>query len=224
MTKKSRTRSSSKPAALSLLLLFGVFLPACDEAAAVAILVSGPPKNEALFELDKRKTTTILVEDGSEQQPISRAHRASIAKVAEELLVKKADLKDMVSGASALRAASGDRNGKRLTISEIGRSLKADVVIHVFVKRLSITPDGATLQPVVDMDVRVVDARTGQRLWPLSQGPHRVRARQGAKPSTLPPPSKRGGLESEAARWAGHVVAELFYKHDAATAANKRRP
>lgn len=218
MTKKFPTTSATS---LLALLLVGFFSIGCQELGAVALLISGPPKIPAAHELDKSRTTTILIEDGSRGAPIPRSLRSEMLDEAQDLLIKKADLKDIVSGESALRAARAERGGRKLSISEVGRAVESEVVIHVNMLRLGVTPDGTTHQPVVDMDVRVVDARSGRRLWPTNTPAHRVRATDTVRPGTLPPPGQRTPLAVDAARWAGRVLAELFYEHARTDAADK---
>ncbi|MEM9752008.1 MAG: hypothetical protein AAF916_01335 [Planctomycetota bacterium] len=54
----------------------------------------------------------------------------------------------------------------RMAIDRLGRELGADTVIYAKVAKAALNDDGPVLQPDSRIMVRVIDARTGQRLWP----------------------------------------------------------
>ncbi len=53
-----------------------------------------------------------------------------------------------------------------MAIDRLGRELGAEVVIYAKVANAKLNDQGAVLQPQARLMVRVVDARTGDRLWP----------------------------------------------------------
>ncbi|MEM1445908.1 MAG: hypothetical protein AAGF84_07630 [Planctomycetota bacterium] len=62
-----------------------------------------------------------------------------------------------------------DRQGDAyytLAIDRLGRELGADTVIYAKVGNAKLNDQGPVLQPESRLMVRVIDARTGQRLWP----------------------------------------------------------
>ncbi|MEM8782721.1 MAG: hypothetical protein AAGE65_07665 [Planctomycetota bacterium] len=73
----------------------------------------------------------------------------------------------MVSAAEVARFQ--DRRGEayyHLSIEALGRELNVDTVIYAKVIKARLNDQGSVLQPESRVSVRVIDARTGRRLWP----------------------------------------------------------
>lgn len=202
-----------------LILLTLLALPACDEVGTAYLIVAGPPKVPAVYELDPEATTTVLIEDRSEADLPSTA-LSELRRETDRLLIDKAKLHDIISGQSIARAAA---NGTDLPLAALGRSVGADVLIHVSLKRFAITPDGQVYQPLADFTVQVIDVDTGTRLWPAEGPPSSVRASQSSRTTLPPDPRRQTAAQVDAAKWTARVIAELFYEHPRAQAANQAR-
>src|SRR6185369_3165982 len=92
-----------------------------------------------------------------------------------------------------------------IPISEIGKSVQADVVIYATIDAFHLTPDGQTFQPGASFRVRVVDATNDKRLWPESK-PYGEIVNVSVSPKTSDLPTStasRFAAEDELARQAG---------------------
>ena len=193
-------------AVLALAIAGLLALPGCNIVGPIAILVAGPPKDEAKFELDKTKTTVIFVDDraGVLRQRIIR-DRIGIA--AEKQILAKGLVTDMIQGQLAQVAARQDRNRQLLSIAAIGRACQAEVVIYADVADYSITPDGAAYKPNAVLKIKIIDAKTEARIFPAPDAPldHYPAAtvllagRCGSRSRRGMYPSSRGGEDHKAA-------------------------
>ncbi len=227
-----RIRGGTRAAGLTGAGLAAILAAAVLGAAGCNILgpawyfIEGPPKQPAQFTLDANRPTVVFVDDTANRLP-SRALRGDIATSAEKhILAEELLLKDhLIDSRGAFQAASADRFGQQLSITEIGRSVQAEVVVYISIDEFGISPDGVTFAPVGVARVIVVDAKNDQRLWPANAGGQRIRVqlneRQGAAPT-----SRADSLQAqrELAIQIGRAAAELFYEHEAYQSAGKNEP
>ena len=223
-----RTTNSHRPAhpatvairlgAVLALAIAGLLaLPGCNIVGPIAILVAGPPKDEAKFELDKTKTTVIFIDDraGVLRQRIIR-DRIGIA--AEKQLLAKGLVTDMIQGQLAQVAARQDRNRQLLSIAAIGRACQAEVVIYADVADYSITPDGAAYKPNAVLKIKIIDAKTEARIFPGPDAPlDHYPLTVSFKDQTRPLPgsfTERVTLEQSFADQVGLALAQVFYEHE----------
>src|SRR4051794_7604017 len=177
-------------------------------------LVHGPEEEKKVYELDKDRTTVVFVDDRGNRVP-RRTLRLQIAQEAEKALLKEKVVKDMISAESALAAAGGDRYEKPTPITDIGKAIKADRVVYATVDRFSLSPDGQTLSPTVELRVKVIDAQSEARLWPEDARGYPLTVRLQAKAADLPSTAAaRQQAEDELARQTGMKLAQLFYNHE----------
>lgn len=188
----------------------------CNYVAAATYLVHGPEKTDALYAIPEGKTAVVFVDDRA-QVTRQRAVRELIAKNCEETLLAEKAVTDMVEGRLAIAAAKAEKAGKLMTIEQIGRSVKADLVIYANIEGFTLRPDGQTNQPVAVLAVKVVDSGSGERLWPgPDAGPEpyrltvRFKERSSATPATF---GEELMSEQEFAKSVGERLAQVFYKH-----------
>jgi hypothetical protein len=202
---------------MSVLLVLAAFLAGCNIVGPVVAIVHGPPKVAPAYRLDRKRTTVVFIDDRGNLMP-RRALVVHAAKAAQDALLERRVLEDMISADSALAVvAAADASGKLIDIPEIGRRLGADVVIYAVVDRFSLTPDGVVYQPTAVVRVKVIDVAEEKRLWPEEK-------REGqtltlvVPPRTEPLPSTTSGVqhaELDAADLLGRAIAQLFYEHEA---------
>lgn len=183
----------------------------CNIASAAFYILHGPDeKVPAKFTLPPDKTTVVLVDDRNNRLP-SRDLRDMIASSAGQLLLEEGAVTDLVDPRSASAAASKDRFGEPMTISEIGRSVGAATVVYVTVDSFSLSSDGQSISPVTRLRVKVIDSQTEERLWPEEQEgyPLGVQSppRQGTMQTTA---AELFTARQEAAGRAGLGIAQLF--------------
>ncbi|MEO0512603.1 MAG: hypothetical protein AAF108_06865 [Planctomycetota bacterium] len=204
-------------ASLGLLGVAGLGTAGCDEVGAVYLLVSGPPKVAPVYELDTKRTTTVLIE-ARDNAAVPESVLNEIRNGVDEILVDKVDLRDVVRGASVARAAKAAPD---FSLSDLARAVGADVIVHVRLESYAVSPDGQTFKPVAVMSVRVVDADSGEQVYPEGGEPARISASAEPKAGLLPPPGRDAEEQLAGAAWASLLIGQLFYEHQRLAAANK---
>ncbi|MEX2219017.1 MAG: hypothetical protein WD749_09680 [Phycisphaerales bacterium] len=196
-----------------LLVVTGV-VAGCNIVGPAFYLVHGPEKTKRLYELDAKRATVVFVDDRGNRVP-RRSLRLMIAQEAEKTLLKGKALEDMISADSAMAAAGNDRSDRPAPITEIGRALKADVVIYATVDQFDLSPDGATYAPAAVLRVKVIDAANDTRLWPADAAGHPLTVRMTARSRDIPTgTAARYTAEEELAKQAGMELANLFITHE----------
>ena len=202
---------------------------ACNIAGPALYLIHGPEKTPAMYTLPDDKSAVVFIDDVDSRLP-SRMTRQRIAKTAEQTLLDNKCVKDagIISSDAALAAASGERFGKQLGIAEIGEKVGAKVVIYARIENFTLSPDGATFAPTVQMRVKVVDVETKKRLFPAPESSdpgaqwHTVRydmpTQQGAVPTQLGEVQK---AEQDLADTTGLALARVFFEHESRTRTNR---
>jgi hypothetical protein len=189
----------------------------CNILGPATYFVLGPDKVPAAYELDKDKTAVIFVDDRANRIP-SRASREMIGKTAEETLLEKGVVKDMIQSRSIQAVVARERFGKPMAIAEVGRAVNADVVIYAWIDSFSMTADGQTYLPTASLRVKVIDCATTERLFPSPEAP------EAWYPFTISLPQQQGFVptsnaevakaEQDLAKWVGLSLARLFFAHD----------
>jgi len=119
-----------------------------------------------------------------------------------------------------VRASLGEDYGAT-PIATVGQQAGAKQVIHVLVRSVRLQYGGAIYQPRAEVSVRVIDAATGDRLFPAGQEQIEGANADGATVtselrSKQTQPSGRGNatlIFRELAKRIGRDVARLFYAH-----------
>ncbi|MEC9374633.1 MAG: hypothetical protein VYC34_12350 [Planctomycetota bacterium] len=218
MTRRTDTRFSSRAALLAAAALaILVAAPGCNIVAPVYLLVAGPPKVQAVTELDSSRPTVIYVDDPASTMP-RRSLRNLIAQTAEEtILQKKLIKKDLLySNTAAMRVASADRYGDPMSVVAIGRAVGAEVVISVVMETWTLSSDGATLAPRARARVKIIDAKNNARIWPPGDAAGHLLSvdlpqATGAAPETR---AELNNVQIELARVTGVGLARLFFTHE----------
>lgn len=210
----TRRLITSVPAA-ALAALFIACAAGCNIAGPALYFLHGPDKTPAVFTLDKHKSTVVFIDDRTNRIP-SRATRDLIGITAEEALLAEDVVADMVQSRKIQTVVARERYGKPLGIAEVGRAVDAKVVVYAWVDQFTLSTDGQTFAPTAALRIKVIDAESGQRLFP---GPDTdgwfafsvaVPAQQGVAPDTS---ALRQRSEQSLARYTGQSLARLFYEH-----------
>ena len=156
---------------LSTLLLCG-FVAGCNLVGAAAYKITGPPKVQPQY---KPAATPMLVLVENPRQPSAASIDADLVAryLSDELSVNHVAPLIDPARLQALRDAQGSDFAK-LSITAIGRQLGAEQVLYVQLASNSITRvvGDEGVQGSATARVRLIDAKTGQTLWPadLSNG------------------------------------------------------
>jgi hypothetical protein len=202
------------------LLLLAAAIPACNIAVPIAYAIQGPPKVDAVFEPDSKRTTVILIDDPSSKIP-RRELRLTAGQVADETLMKAKvfDSGKLVSSKSALNAARGSDQGPKLSVVDIGRRVGAEVIVYAEVTDWTLFSDGQGISPKAAVSVRVFDTLSNTRVFPEEGGYPLI--------ASLPPEaeskqSNKGVLERALAKELGLTIARALYTHDRPQLQNSR--
>lgn len=199
--------------ALAAMVLAPVALAGCNYVAPLIILIEGPPKYEPEFKLPKDRTAVVFVDDPRSQIP-RRAIRVAMIETAEQDILKKNLVKDLVSGQSALRVAQADQSAGQLSVAEVGRAVESEVVIWATVDSFTRADTARNQEPAVIFRVRVVDATDNKILWPEDSAGHRLvvtlTPRIGAVASDAGASTQ---AELKLGQNAGIALGQLFYEH-----------
>ncbi|MCA9279529.1 MAG: hypothetical protein H6815_01135 [Phycisphaeraceae bacterium] len=192
----------------------------CNWVGAGYLLIHGGPKNPRVYELDKKRTTVLVIEDPRGSIP-RRTLRYEIAERAVADMLDQGLVENMISARSALDAVAAEDPSSRKTIAELGQALGADVVVWVGVESFSLSPDGQTFQPSSSVRMRVIDVTEDAVLYPSDdmKGYPLVVA---PPPNTGDIPTTRSAMnqaERELAVLTGRAIAELFYEKERSRAA-----
>jgi len=203
--------------AVLLLLITAMALlpsPGCNVITPVAYAIHGPGKVEPQFTLDETLRTVIFVDDPSSRITQRRLRYAIAKKTTDELLAKRI-LVDMIDPRGILTAASNEQYGQQMSISELGRSVDADIVIYAVVTDFSMTPEVGAYLPRASMRVKIIDTRGDERVWPPDERGYIMNVQIPQRPGTGPRTTgDRVEIEQTLANRAGLGLAQLFYKHE----------
>ncbi len=208
-------------AGIALGMLIGMLGSAgCNIVAPIGVLLHGPEKVPAQFTLPRERSIVVFVDDRLSRLP-RRPLRTTIAdQITSKLLENK--LSDSIIDSRAAEAAvQREKPSEPMSVTEIGRSVQADLVLHVMIDSFGLSPDSVTFSPGARVTVRVTDTATDARLWPvedvsvpLDRRPKGYSLEVNPRTPTSKPPgsaSEVAQAEIDLAKIVGSAVAELFY-------------
>lgn len=199
---------------ISLAISALLTVPGCNIVTPIAYAIHGPGKVEPQFTLEELARTVVFVDDPS-SRVTQRRLRYAMAKEATDELLQKRILVDMVDPRGILTAASNEEYGSQMSISELGRSVDADIVIYAIVTEFSMTPEAGAYLPRASLRVKVIDTRTNSRVWPADERGHLVNVQIPQRPGTGPESlGEKVEIENQLAVRAGLGLSQLFYKHE----------
>ena len=190
-----------------------IVLAGCNVVTPVAYAIHGPGRVKAKTKLDAEATTVIFIDDPA-SKVAQRSLRAQIGQRAQEVMLAKKVVVDMIDTRATLTASSKERHGKMLSTQEIGEAVGADVVIWGLLTEFTLSADGVTNMPVASMQVKVMNVATGET-WPPEDNFYPLTVRMGQQPGFAPnATSDRLRGEAALADRLGVALAQMFYNHD----------
>ncbi len=186
----------------------------CNIAAPIAYAIHGPEKVMPVYTLDKDASTVIFVDDPSSKIALRRL-RYSIADAATKTLLEKRVLTDMIEPRGILAAASKERHSQRMSITELGKSVGADIVIYAVVTEFTLFPEAGSYTPTATLRLKIIDVAEGKRVWPDNEFGSQFKVAIPQLPSTTGiGKSEQVKIEAELAARTGVGLAQMFYKHE----------
>lgn len=207
----------------STLGLAGVLLVAgCNIVAPAYLIIAGPEKVPAQHELEKERPTVVFIDDRSNRLP-RRALRQTIGEEVQRALLADRALTDVIDTRAAITVASQDRVGQAMSIVDIGKAVKADVVIYATVDSFALTTDGQSYSPVATLRVKVIDVATDKRTWPEEATGYPLTLAFPARSSDVPQnTTELRAAEEGLARQVGVGIAQLFMKYERTQGATRQ--
>ncbi len=218
---RSRTTHWARATAgVGIAVLGAGLIVGCNIVTPIAYAVHGPGRVKAIHKLDPEATTAIFIDDPSSQVS-QRRIRAQIGQSAQELMLAKKVVVDMIDTRATLTASAKERHGKMLSTQEIGEAVGADVLIWALLSEFTLSADGVSNLPVASLQIKVMDVTTGET-WPEGEDFFPLTVRMGQQ-TGFAPRSSSDKLEGEAklAARLGQAMAQLFYNHDVSESVNR---
>lgn len=214
--RRAARRPASGLLAASLALVM-ILLGACNIAGPAGYLILGPEKTKPVWTPPSREAVgVILIDDPRSIIPL-RALRDTIGTEAEEELLARKVFKDMVASRLAAAHVRGERFGAPISVADLGRAMNADYVIHAVVRGFTLTQDGQTFSPLAVLDVRVVDVKQEEQVYPPPDAPTSfatLTTDLRIEGMNLPDSSAaRRQAMDDLARYTGQKLARMFYEH-----------
>ncbi|MBS0198221.1 MAG: hypothetical protein JSR77_15820 [Planctomycetes bacterium] len=202
------------PRLLAISFLAGALMGGCNIVAPAVVLLHGPERTKAEYTLDEKRPTVVFVDDRANRLS-RRSLRLTIAKTAQDLLLKEGDLKVIIDAKAPLTRVSGETADQPMDMATLGREVSAEVMIYVTVDSFTLSADGTTYEPTAVLRIKVIDCvNSPARLWPEeAEGKTitvKVPTRQGTNPKNGTEAAQ--GMDKLASE-CGRSVAELFYSH-----------
>lgn len=190
-------------------------LGGCNIVGGAALLVGGPEKTPAVYELPEKTKTVVFIDDRASVVS-NRATRQRIATTTEATMLEGGAVTgDLVASESILRITASERFGKPRGIAEVGRDVGADTVIYATVDQFSLTQDGTSLSPLAVLRVKVIKAADSTRLFPAApQEWFTLEVKMPARPTGVAKSAgEQARMEQELADETGKRLGRLFFKH-----------
>lgn len=190
----------------------------------LAWMFEQPQKVKALYTPPPGKTILVFVDDilnPLQYQPI----KGELTERLNAELVQKKIAGDTVPYEAIVEWTARTRNLERLSVSEIGQALKADLVLYVHLDKFSVKDDeqGPLWHGQMGTTIRLVDVHVG-RLWPTDRP-------EGYTVPSVETPSvddSSPGYAAEVARQLAKLMAEhiidCFCDHTVPPGAPESRP
>jgi hypothetical protein len=138
----------------------------------------------------------------------------------EKEFVNQKLVSTLIGSAAIQQVALQDSADNLSDNSTLGKAVGADQVVHVLIESFTMTTDGVTYEPFASGFIRVVDTRTGKRVWPQTEeNGYRLAVQLPIKRGNVPrSASELSRAHEELATNFGLAVSRLFYKHETRTA------
>lgn len=194
----------------------------CNIVAPAYYIIHGPEKVAAQHELDPERPTVVFIDDRGNRLP-RRAMRQTIGEAAQQALLNEKAVVDVIDTRGAMAASSQDRAGQAMSIVDIGKAVKADVVIYATVDAFTMSSDGQSYSPVASLRVKVIDVVADKRVWPAEKEGYPLTLTFPPRTSDVPKNAAELRVaEEEVGELVGLGLAQLFYKYERTQSAGRQ--
>jgi hypothetical protein len=202
---------------LLLLMMFVALLTGaagCNIVGAGTYLIHGPAKEPAEYTLPQQ-SIVVFIDDRANVLPRSRFVKQIAMRTTNELLKVEKVVPEAIDPDAINREAARERAGNLMSIEEMGRKVGANIVIYAVPRQFTLVDERGTV-PTCIMEVKVVDAESGARLWPGATQfeYHRLNVELAYKSTLEYDPNKIDELQQKLAEVTGLRLAQLFFAHE----------
>jgi hypothetical protein len=200
----------------ALLTAVAMLLPGCGK---LGVLFAPDPRPliPAQYELPREcKKIAVVIDDfrietGQENLRERTAEQIELSMKANGAAARGAEFIPY-SNIRSIETVSPE--GKKHSIKHIGEALGADTVIYIDITQFDLAADTESplVMPEAQARVKVLNIKTGERLWPIDFAGQPVYARERRQTEQLEN-SNRQEWSEKLAELLGTRIAELFYSH-----------
>lgn len=150
-------------------MLVGVgFTAGCQPLGFAAYVLGADGKVKAAYKLEARKTV-VLVDDPSDpaKLPSPQLNNLIAGRVGDRLVEEGVlQREDLVPADRVSHLAAEEADFGAWPIDRVGHAVGAEQVVYVLITGFSVSESGAIYEPVAEARVKVIEAKTGDRLFP----------------------------------------------------------
>lgn len=189
----------------------------CQPVGFLAYAIGAEGKVKAAYKLEARKTL-VLVDDPSEpaKLPSPQLQNLIAGRVGDRLVAEGVlDRADLIPANRVSQLAAEEADFGQWPIDRVGRAVGAKQVVYVLITGFGVSDNGAIYQPTAEARVKVIDAATGDRLFPDAQAGsgHPVRTQRSYESMDNATPTTDLIVARRLAETLARDVARLFHKY-----------
>jgi hypothetical protein len=211
---------SSRSAFLAAVPALAFLLGSCGLAAWPVEAFAPPKKVKAEFKPPEGRTLLVFVDDmvrPVDYEPI----KSELAQQINDLLIEKKIAGGVIPYRNVIDLASRRPDFNALSVGEVGRELKADIVLYVRIDKFALRDEGGgpMWHGQLQVTVRMVDVENGwnnrseARLWPKDKPDGHLIPLAETPPSTETAPNHAQEITRALARNVAAEVVRPFHDH-----------
>ncbi len=147
------------------------FLTAAGCALGVLFVPDPRALVHAEYKIPKGSKVAILIDDDLSPLP-SATMKAELAKKIMDKLISSKAIKDYqaIKYEKVKRVATKVFGNKKISIKKVGELVNADYVIYINIIEFNLQSeaDNPLIKPIARAYVKVIETKTGNRVWPVS--------------------------------------------------------
>jgi hypothetical protein len=197
--------------ALALMLAVLLMLDGCTAAAALTYKIVGPPDIEAKYH--PAKEPLLVMVENYRRPSAALSDSNLLARYIEQNLNEHKTVPIVSTDKVYELKSSRPEDFRKMTVAEIGRELGARQILYVDLTDTTIEPmvGGEALRGSAAARVRMIDAATGQTLWPV-ETTDGYPVDESMQWGHITDPRSEVEIKQELYQTLGWKVARLFYK------------
>lgn len=187
----------------------------CQTAGFFANVIGGGEKIDALYEPADRPLV-VMVDDSAQNPKLpSRDLALRIADRVSRDFEQQEIVQQVVDCTLVADLAAREADFAKWPIDRIGKQVGAEQVLYIVVDAFRLTEDDAIFRPFVQVRVKIIDATTGERLFPGDDSGVTVVAQLNYSAMDGANATTHRILSERLAEQLADEISKLFYRHKA---------